>query len=92
MEIMGQTLQPNAGTYTVLFDEYARHNKMEEAKQFLKEMKVKGFVFDRKAMRAIRQVLKGKEHICSQASCTFSMVRSRLNILDSLYFIGFVYN
>lgn len=60
MEMMGKGMQPNASTYTAVFEAFAGEEKMEEAKQFLEEMKVNGFVADKKAMRAIRQVLEAK--------------------------------
>lgn len=43
-----------------VFEAFAGEEKMEEAKQFLEEMKANGFVADKKAMRAIRQVLEAK--------------------------------
>lgn len=60
MEMMGKGMQPNASTYTAVFEAFAGEEKMEEAKQFLEEMKANGFVADKKAMRAIRQVLEAK--------------------------------
>ncbi|PRQ42451.1 putative pentatricopeptide [Rosa chinensis] len=63
MEMMGKKMQPSASTYMAVFEAYAGHEKTEEAKQFLEEMKINGFVADRKAMRAIRQLLNGKEHM-----------------------------
>ncbi|PRQ42572.1 putative pentatricopeptide [Rosa chinensis] len=60
MEMMGKGLQPSASSYTAVYEAFSRQEKMEEAKQFLGEMKAKGFVADNKAMRAMRLVLKGK--------------------------------
>ncbi|KAM5560819.1 pentatricopeptide repeat-containing protein [Rosa sericea] len=60
MEMMGKGWQPNASTYTSVFEAFAGQEKMEEAKQFLEEMKANGFVADKKAMRAFRKVLKVK--------------------------------
>ena len=60
MAMMGKGLQPNASTYTSVLEAYERHEKMEEGKMFLEEMKTNGFVADREAMRAMRHVLKGK--------------------------------
>ncbi|XP_050381005.1 pentatricopeptide repeat-containing protein At5g65560-like [Argentina anserina] len=60
MEMMGKGMQPNASTYTAVFEAFVRQEKMEEAKQFLVEMKANGFVADKKAMRAIRRVPEAK--------------------------------
>ncbi|KAM5560816.1 pentatricopeptide repeat-containing protein [Rosa sericea] len=60
MEMMGKGMQPNAKTYTAVLEAYAGHEKMEEGKMFLQEMKDNGFVADRKAMRAMRNALKSK--------------------------------
>ncbi|KAM5560826.1 hypothetical protein ABKV19_021797 [Rosa sericea] len=60
MEMMGKGLQPSPSSYTAVYEAFSRQEKMEEAKQFLGEMKAKGFVADNKAMRAMRLVLKGK--------------------------------
>ncbi|XP_062005588.1 pentatricopeptide repeat-containing protein At4g31850, chloroplastic-like [Rosa rugosa] len=57
---MGKGLQPSASSYTAVYEAFSLQEKMEEAKQFLGEMKTKGFVADNKAMRAMRLVLKGK--------------------------------
>ncbi|XP_062005442.1 pentatricopeptide repeat-containing protein At4g38150-like [Rosa rugosa] len=45
--------------HTAVFEAFAGHEKMEQAKQFLDEIKANGFVADRKAMKAMRHVLKG---------------------------------
>lgn len=69
MEMMGKGMQPNARTYTAVFEGFAGHEKMEEAKQFLEEIKANGFVADRKAMKAMRHVLKGsKVHVVKSIS------------------------
>ncbi|KAL6142455.1 hypothetical protein ACLB2K_060735 [Fragaria x ananassa] len=60
MEMMGKGMQPNASTYIAVFEVFAGQGKMEEAKQFVKEMKGNGLVADKKAMRAMRGALRGK--------------------------------
>ncbi|KAE8704042.1 putative zinc finger protein [Hibiscus syriacus] len=52
MEMMGKGMKPNANTYTAVFEAFARVEKVEEAKEFLGQMKEKGFVPDEKDVRA----------------------------------------
>lgn len=53
MEMIGKGMRPNAPTYTAVFEAFARVEKMEEAKEFLWQMKEKGFVADEKDVRAV---------------------------------------
>ncbi|XP_062002101.1 pentatricopeptide repeat-containing protein At4g38150-like [Rosa rugosa] len=69
LEMMGMGMKPNALTYTAVFKGFAQRGKTEEAKQFLEDMKAKGFEPDEKA---VREVLMGRRG---------PMVRSLFNIL-----------
>lgn len=69
LEMMGMGMCPNAMTYTAVFKGFAQRGKTDEAKQFLEDMKAKGFEPDEKA---VREVLMGRRG---------PMVRSLFNIL-----------
>ncbi|KAM5560818.1 pentatricopeptide repeat-containing protein [Rosa sericea] len=60
LEMMGNGMQPNAKTYTTLFYAFAQlgKDKLKEAKEFVKQMKARGFVANKKA---VKEVLKGKK-------------------------------
>ena len=57
MEMMAKGMKPNAGTYVAVFEAFAREQKEEEAREFLEQMRGRGFVPDEKA---VREVLSGK--------------------------------
>jgi|UniRef100_A0A2N9J2I9 NCS1 family nucleobase:cation symporter-1 len=46
MEMMGKGMRPNARTYTTVFEALTKEQKLDEAKEFLEQMKSKGFVPD----------------------------------------------
>lgn len=60
LEMMDKGMQPNSRTCIAMFKAFARLKdfKVEKGKEFLKEMKAKGFVPQKKAVMA---VLKGKK-------------------------------
>ena len=41
MEMMGKGMRPNARTYTTVFEALAKEQKLDEAKEFLEQMKSK---------------------------------------------------
>lgn len=53
MEMMGKGMRPNAGTYTAVFEAFVREQKVDEARELLQQMKVKGFVPNEKAVREV---------------------------------------
>ncbi|KAL5580447.1 hypothetical protein UlMin_012889 [Ulmus minor] len=57
VEMMDKGMKPNAGVYTAVFEALAREEKSGEGREFLKQMKAKGFVPDEKA---VREALKSK--------------------------------
>lgn len=59
MEMIGKGMRPNALTYTAVFEAFARVEKMEEAKEFLGQMKEKGFAADEKDVRAVLSNKRG---------------------------------
>ncbi|KAL6142456.1 hypothetical protein ACLB2K_060736 [Fragaria x ananassa] len=69
LEMMGMGMRPNELTYTAVFKGFAQRGKTKEARQFLEDMKAKGFEPDEKA---VREVLMGRRG---------PMVRSLFNIL-----------
>lgn len=69
LEMMGNGMRPNAGTYVAVFEALAEEEKAEEGREFLEQMKGKGFVADEKA---VREVLKSRRG---------PVVRSVINIL-----------
>lgn len=71
LEMMGKGMRPNAGTYVAVFEAFAGEEKAEEGREFLEQMKGKGFVADEKA---VREVLKSRRG---------PVVRSVINILFS---------
>ncbi|KAF2300321.1 hypothetical protein GH714_011943 [Hevea brasiliensis] len=46
-------MRPNAATYTAVFEAYAKEQKEDQAREFLQQMKQKGFVPDEKAVREV---------------------------------------
>ncbi|KAK4273349.1 hypothetical protein QN277_021769 [Acacia crassicarpa] len=59
LEMMEKGMTPNAATYTAVFEALARDYKAEEATEFLKQMKAKGFVADEKAVRELLSSNRG---------------------------------
>ncbi|MBA0857641.1 hypothetical protein Goshw_015072 [Gossypium schwendimanii] len=59
MEMIGKGMRPNAPTYTAVFEAFARVEKMEEAKEFLGQLKEKGFVAHEKDVRAVLSNKRG---------------------------------
>ncbi|KAA8536672.1 hypothetical protein F0562_029150 [Nyssa sinensis] len=59
MEMMGKGMKPNAGTYVAVFEAFAREGKVEEGREFLVQMKAKGFVPDEKAVREVLREKRG---------------------------------
>ena len=59
LEMMDKGMQPNARTYTAVFYAFARlgEDKLNEGKEFVKQIKARGFVANKKA---VREVLKDK--------------------------------
>ncbi|KAM4107875.1 hypothetical protein ACB094_03G000500 [Castanea mollissima] len=57
IEMMGKGMRPNAGTYTALFEALAKEQKVDEAREFVEQMKSKGFVPNE---AAVREVLNNK--------------------------------
>ncbi|KAM5560825.1 hypothetical protein ABKV19_021796 [Rosa sericea] len=60
MKMMGRGMQPNAGTYAVVFEGFVEKEKAEEGRELVEEMKAKGFVADKKA---VREVVKGRRGV-----------------------------
>lgn len=58
--MMGKGMRPNAGTYTALFEGFAKEQKVEEGREFLEQMKAKGFTPDEKAVREILKNRRGQ--------------------------------
>ncbi|XP_022773499.1 pentatricopeptide repeat-containing protein At4g38150-like [Durio zibethinus] len=59
MEMIGKGMRPNAGTYTVVLEAFARMDKVDEAKEFLGQMKEKGFVPDEKDVKEVFSSKRG---------------------------------
>ncbi|XP_022156341.1 pentatricopeptide repeat-containing protein At4g38150-like [Momordica charantia] len=57
LEMMGRGLRPNAGTYTAVFEALARESRVEEAREFMRQMEAKGFVANEKD---VKEVLNAK--------------------------------
>lgn len=51
LEMMDKGIRPNAGTYAAVFEAFATENRLDEGRQFLEQMRAKGFVPDEKAVR-----------------------------------------
>ncbi|KAI4349841.1 hypothetical protein L6164_010390 [Bauhinia variegata] len=59
LEIMEKGMRPNAATYTAVFEALAKEEKVDEATEFLDQMKAKGFVPDEKAVREVLVSTRG---------------------------------
>ncbi|PON69541.1 Tetratricopeptide-like helical domain containing protein [Parasponia andersonii] len=59
MEMMAKGMKPNAGTYAAVFEAFAREEKEEEAREFLEQMRDRGFVPDEKAVREVLSSKRG---------------------------------
>lgn len=59
LEMMEKGMRPNAGTYTAVFEALAGDEKVEEATEFLEQIKAKGFVADEKAVREVLSSKRG---------------------------------
>ncbi|KAF2318930.1 hypothetical protein GH714_011843 [Hevea brasiliensis] len=53
LEMMSKGMRPNAATYAAVFEAYAKEQKEDQAREFLQQMKQKGFVPDEKAVREV---------------------------------------
>ncbi|OMP09075.1 hypothetical protein COLO4_05836 [Corchorus olitorius] len=53
MEMIGKGITPNAGTYTAVLEAFVREEKVDDANEFLQQMKAKGFVPDEKDVREV---------------------------------------
>ncbi|XP_052193168.1 pentatricopeptide repeat-containing protein At4g38150-like [Diospyros lotus] len=59
LEMMAKGMKPNAGTYVEVFEAFARQMKAEEGREFLGEMKARGFSPDQKAAREVLRDRRG---------------------------------
>jgi pentatricopeptide repeat protein len=60
MEMMGKRMRPNAGTYTAVFEALAKEQKLDEAREYLEQIKSKGFVPDEKSVRGVLNTKRGQ--------------------------------
>lgn len=60
MEMMGKGMRPNAGTYTAVFEALAKEQKVDEAREFVEQMKSKGFVPNEAAVREVLNNRRGQ--------------------------------
>ncbi|XAR56200.1 hypothetical protein NMG60_11036582 [Bertholletia excelsa] len=58
-EMMGKGMKPNAATYAAVFEALAREGRMEEGREFLEEMKSRGFIPDEKGVREAMRDKRG---------------------------------
>ncbi|KAK1571984.1 hypothetical protein Q3G72_025707 [Acer saccharum] len=60
LEMMGKGMHPNAATYTAVFEAFVREQKLDEAREFLQQMKIKGFLPNEKAVREVITSKRGQ--------------------------------
>jgi ribosomal protein S19 len=67
MEMLGKGMTPNAATYTAVLEALSKEKKLEEAWEFLEQMKNEGFLPDEKAVREVLNNKLGRSSIWKPA-------------------------
>ncbi|KAK9287023.1 hypothetical protein L1049_015431 [Liquidambar formosana] len=63
IEMMSKGMRPNAGTYTAVFEAFVREHQKDQGKEFLEQMKAKGFIPDEEAARKVLNNKRASEHL-----------------------------
>ncbi|XP_062170910.1 pentatricopeptide repeat-containing protein CRP1 homolog, chloroplastic-like [Alnus glutinosa] len=67
MEMLGKGMKPNAATYTAVFEALSKEKQLNEAREFLEQMKSEGFLPDEKAVREVLNNKLGRSSIWKPA-------------------------